>query len=76
MSITKTKKTDYIERIQSSKKFTSTIASQTKIDQDWAKIKAINSMIRQAIPESMFSEISKLRKVFEFTVIVIENENI
>ncbi|CAG8801286.1 781_t:CDS:2, partial [Gigaspora rosea] len=24
--------------------------------------KAINSMIRQAIPESMFSEISKLRK--------------
>ncbi|CAG8759062.1 21145_t:CDS:1, partial [Gigaspora margarita] len=112
MSVTKTKKTDYIERIQSSEKFTPTVApvinidgfkaeewknynekilekkKQTKIDQDWAevyskfimfksiydsiktqtfvaenlKIKAINSMIRQAIPESMFSEISKLRK--------------
>ncbi|CAG8668136.1 6575_t:CDS:2, partial [Racocetra persica] len=40
------------------------------------KIRAINSMIRLAIPESIFSEISKLRKIFKFTVIVIENENI
>ncbi|RIB02845.1 hypothetical protein C2G38_2226676 [Gigaspora rosea] len=40
------------------------------------KIKEINKMIKQAIPESMFSEISKLRKIYEFTVIVIENENI
>ncbi|CAG8510198.1 5531_t:CDS:2 [Gigaspora margarita] len=40
------------------------------------KIKEINKMIRQAIPESMISEISKLRKIYEFTVIVIENENI
>ncbi|CAG8568364.1 31410_t:CDS:2, partial [Racocetra persica] len=40
------------------------------------KIKAINSMIKQAISETMFSEISKLRKIFDFTVIVIENKNI
>ncbi|RIB29398.1 hypothetical protein C2G38_2155466 [Gigaspora rosea] len=40
------------------------------------KIKEINKMIKQAIPESMFSEISKLRKIYEFTVIVLENENI
>ncbi|CAG8847981.1 35441_t:CDS:2, partial [Gigaspora margarita] len=46
MSVTKTKKTDYIERIQSSEKFTPTIApvinidrfKQTKIDQDWAEV--------------------------------------
>ncbi|CAG8838028.1 30091_t:CDS:2, partial [Gigaspora margarita] len=40
------------------------------------KTKEINKMIKQSIPESMVSEISKLRKVYEFTVIVIENENI
>ncbi|CAG8626624.1 16325_t:CDS:10, partial [Gigaspora rosea] len=49
---------------------------QTKIDLDWAEIKAINNMIKQAIPESMFSEISKLRKIYDFTVIIIENKNI
>ncbi|CAG8647836.1 35920_t:CDS:2 [Gigaspora margarita] len=40
------------------------------------KIKEINKMIKQAIPESMILEISKLRKIYEFTVIVIENKNI
>ncbi|CAG8782263.1 18323_t:CDS:2, partial [Gigaspora margarita] len=40
------------------------------------KIKEINKMIKQAIPESIISKISKLRKIYEFAVIVIENENI
>ncbi|CAG8821463.1 24177_t:CDS:1, partial [Dentiscutata erythropus] len=37
------------------------IKTQTFVAEN-LKTKAINSMIRQAIPESMFSEISKLRK--------------
>ncbi|CAG8832996.1 4550_t:CDS:1, partial [Gigaspora margarita] len=40
------------------------------------KIKEINKMIKQAIPESMISEIPKLKKIYEFAVIVIENKNI
>ncbi|CAG8567901.1 7101_t:CDS:1 [Racocetra fulgida] len=51
------------------------IKTQTFVAEN-LKIKEINKMIKQAISESMFSEISKLRKIYEFTVIVIENENI
>ncbi|RIB23671.1 hypothetical protein C2G38_2072155 [Gigaspora rosea] len=51
------------------------IKTQTFVAEN-LKIKAINNMIKQAIPESMFSEISKLRKIYDFTVIIIENKNI
>ncbi|CAG8604558.1 26047_t:CDS:1 [Gigaspora margarita] len=52
-----------------------TIKPQTFVSEN-LKNKQINNMIKKAIPESLISEISRLRKIFEFTVIVIEDENI